>query len=130
MGVRRFDSWCAHRVRWRSRPERRSGPGWSVRLPDRTTVAVLAFASQCAVTEEDTMHAQTHSVDPTHVTVDETPVHVRVVADGHVIADTKNGLVVRERGLPVRYYVPPADTKRELLVRTERGAHCPYKGDW
>ncbi len=76
------------------------------------------------------MPTQAHSADPTHVTVDSTPVHLRVELGGEIIADSARVLVVREKGLPPRYYVPPEDVRMKYLERTKDGAHCPYKGDW
>jgi len=76
------------------------------------------------------MSSQTHSIDPTHVTVDSSPVHLHVEVGGEVVTDSARALVVREKGLPPRYYVPPEDVRMNLLERTKDGAHCPYKGDW
>jgi uncharacterized protein (DUF427 family) len=76
------------------------------------------------------MSTQTHSVDPTHVTVDPSPVRLRVELGGQVVAESARTLVVREKGLPPRYYVPPGDVRMDFLEHTKEGGHCPYKGDW
>jgi uncharacterized protein (DUF427 family) len=73
---------------------------------------------------------QERSSDPSRVTVDAAPVHVHVEAAGRVVADSRRGLVVRERGLPARYYVPADDVQKELVAPTADGGHCPFKGDW
>ena len=57
------------------------------------------------------------------------PKRVRVVADGVVIADTTRALTLKEASYPAVQYVPRTDAKMELLKRTERVTHCPYKGD-
>jgi uncharacterized protein (DUF427 family) len=76
------------------------------------------------------MTQRTHSLDPTHVTVDANPVRIRVMAGNRPVAQTERGLVVREKGLPARYYIPREDVQMELLERTDQGASCPFKGDW
>lgn len=54
---------------------------------------------------------------------------VRVSLDGIVIADTTHALTLKEASYPAVQYVPREDTKMDLLRRTERVTHCPYKGD-
>jgi uncharacterized protein (DUF427 family) len=76
------------------------------------------------------MAQRTRSLDPNHVTVDANPVRIRIMAGTQPIAETQRGLVVREKGLPARYYVPREDVRMELLERTTDGASCPFKGDW
>src|SRR5262245_50103792 len=76
------------------------------------------------------MALRTQSLDPNRVTVDPQPVAIRVIAGDETIANTKRGLVVREKDLPPRYYIPPGDVRMELLEPTSEGAHCPFKGDW
>ncbi len=67
---------------------------------------------------------------PDHpITITANPNRVRVLADGVVIADTTKALTLKEASYPAVQYVPRADTKMELLQRTERVTHCPYKGD-
>src|ERR1700748_795576 len=57
------------------------------------------------------------------------PKRIRVVADGVVIADTTHALTLKEASYPAVQYVPRADAKMDLLKKTERVTHCPYKGD-
>ena len=67
---------------------------------------------------------------PDHpITITANPKRVRVVADGVVIADTTHALTLKEASYPAVQYVPRADTKMELLKKTDRTTHCPYKGD-
>jgi len=44
------------------------------------------------------------------------------------VAETTDGVFVFETGHPVRYYIPRADVKMDLLSRTETESVCPYKG--
>jgi uncharacterized protein (DUF427 family) len=38
-------------------------------------------------------------------------------------------LTLKEASYPAVQYIPRADAKMELLSRTDRTTHCPYKGD-
>jgi uncharacterized protein (DUF427 family) len=67
---------------------------------------------------------------PDHpITITANPRRVRVLADGVVIADTTHALTLKEASYPAVQYVPRGDAKMDLLKRTERVTHCPYKGD-
>jgi uncharacterized protein (DUF427 family) len=67
---------------------------------------------------------------PDHpITISANPKRVRVTAGGTVIADTTQALTLKEASYPAVQYVPRSDAKMELLARTERVTHCPYKGD-
>jgi uncharacterized protein (DUF427 family) len=48
---------------------------------------------------------------------------------GHVIADSANAVILREKDYPARVYFPREDVAMEYMSRTERRTHCPYKGD-
>jgi len=48
---------------------------------------------------------------------------------GHVIADSAEALILREANYPPRVYFPRADVSMDYMSRTDRGSHCPYKGD-
>ena len=67
--------------------------------------------------------------DAHRITVSEPVVAVRVDVDGVVVAETTRARVLREGGLPPRYYVPRDDVRMELLVSTEHSTTCPFKGD-
>ncbi len=54
--------------------------------------------------------------------------HIRVVLAGVTIADSRHPRLLLETGLPIRYYLPEQDVRRELLEPTETATHCPYKG--
>jgi len=67
---------------------------------------------------------------PDHpITITHNPKRIRVTADGVVIAETTQALTLKEATYPAVQYVPRADAKMDLLKRTERVTHCPYKGD-
>lgn len=57
------------------------------------------------------------------------PKRIRVLADGVVIADTSKALTLKEASYPAVQYLPREDARMELLQRTERVTHCPYKGE-
>ncbi len=54
--------------------------------------------------------------------------HVVVRHDGQVVAESHRPELLFETGLPVRYYLPPADVRTERLARSETVSDCPYKG--
>jgi uncharacterized protein (DUF427 family) len=67
---------------------------------------------------------------PDHpITITKNPHRIRVTADGVVIAETTHALTLKEASYPAVQYIPRADAKLELLARTDRVTHCPYKGD-
>ena len=67
---------------------------------------------------------------PDHpITITANPKRVRVLADGVVIADTQKALTLNEASYPAVQYLPREDAHMELLQRTDRVTHCPYKGD-
>ena len=67
--------------------------------------------------------------DAHRITVSEPVIAVRVDVDGVVVAETARARVLREGGLPPRYYLPREDVRTELLVATEHTTTCPFKGD-
>jgi uncharacterized protein (DUF427 family) len=67
---------------------------------------------------------------PDHpISIAANPKRIRVSLDGVVIADSTNALTLKEANYPAVNYVPRKDANMELLARTERVTHCPYKGD-
>src|SRR5436305_488714 len=67
---------------------------------------------------------------PDHpIAITANPKRVRVTAGGVVIADTTHALTLKEASYPAVHYVPREDAHMELLSRSERTTHCPYKGD-
>lgn len=70
-----------------------------------------------------------HPHDPYHrVDVLESSRHVKVRVNGEVVAQTNRPKLLFETSLPTRYYIPPEDVRKELLVPSETQTVCPYKG--
>jgi uncharacterized protein (DUF427 family) len=63
------------------------------------------------------------------ITIEPNPARVVVSVAGHVIADTREALILREASYPAVQYVPRKDVDMSLLKRTEHATYCPYKGD-
>jgi uncharacterized protein (DUF427 family) len=67
---------------------------------------------------------------PDHpITIMSNPARVVVTVAGHVIADTRNALTLREATLPAAQYIPRKDVDMSLLKRTDHATYCPYKGE-
>ena len=67
---------------------------------------------------------------PDHpITIEPAPVRVKVSAGRHVIADTRDALVLREAAYPAVFYIPREHADLALLTRTDHASYCPYKGD-
>ncbi|MGH8503905.1 MAG: DUF427 domain-containing protein [Gammaproteobacteria bacterium] len=72
---------------------------------------------------------QGHLRDPYHrVDVRDTSRHVRIIAGGEVVAETRRPRVLSETGLPNRFYIAPGDVHGELLETSPTHTVCPYKG--
>ena len=69
-------------------------------------------------------------LNPDHlITVAPNPHRVRVVVGGVIVAETTRALTLKEASLPVVQYIPREDVAMDLLERSNRKTHCPYKGD-
>jgi uncharacterized protein (DUF427 family) len=67
---------------------------------------------------------------PDHpITIERNPARVTVSVGGHVIADTREALTLREASYPPVQYIPRKDVDMALLERTQHSTYCPYKGD-
>ena len=67
---------------------------------------------------------------PDHpITITPSRDHVRVMLNGHAVADTKRALVLQEAAYKPVFYIPREDAQLALLEKTAHGTHCPYKGD-
>jgi uncharacterized protein (DUF427 family) len=67
---------------------------------------------------------------PDHpITIERNPNRLIVTVHGHVIADTKDALTLREASYPAVQYVPRKDVQMALLERTQHSTYCPYKGE-
>ena len=70
-----------------------------------------------------------HPRDPRHrVDVRRSSREVGAIFAGETIAFTHRAMFLFETGHPTRYYIPPEDVRREVLVASERHTTCPYKG--
>ncbi|SCD72483.1 Uncharacterized conserved protein, DUF427 family [Streptomyces sp. Termitarium-T10T-6] len=56
------------------------------------------------------------------------PHHVRVDIDGRTVAESRYPVLLRETGLPDRYYLPPGDVRFDLLEPSALHTTCPVKG--
>jgi len=54
--------------------------------------------------------------------------HVVVSANGKVLAESERPVVLRETGLPERYYLPKDDVRMDLFEATSHHTTCPWKG--
>jgi uncharacterized protein (DUF427 family) len=67
---------------------------------------------------------------PDHpITITPSRDHVRVMLNGHAVADTKRALVLQEAAYKPVFYIPRQDARVDLLEKTTHGTHCPYKGE-
>jgi uncharacterized protein (DUF427 family) len=55
--------------------------------------------------------------------------HVRVEADGQLLAESDRAVELDETGLPTRFYLPREDVLTDLLTPSETTSYCPFKGD-
>ena len=67
---------------------------------------------------------------PDHpITIEPASMRVKVTANGQLIADTVEALVLREATYPAVFYIPRKDANLALLSRSDHSTYCPYKGD-
>ncbi len=107
--------------------------GAAYRYPDspieelRDLVAIRWQAMDAWYEEDERVYV--HPRDP-YKRIDILPSsrHVRVEVDGVTVAESHSPRLLFETGLPVRYYLPPLDVRREYLRPSESHTECPYKG--
>ena len=63
------------------------------------------------------------------IRIEPEPRRVRVMAGGHVIAETKRALSLREASYPPVLYIPREDARMDFLRPSVHRTHCPHKGD-
>src|SRR6266481_4869593 len=67
---------------------------------------------------------------PDHpISIERNPARVVVSVAGHVVADTRNALTLREADYSPVQYIPREDVDLSQLRRTDHATYCPYKGD-
>ena len=54
--------------------------------------------------------------------------HIRVIADGGLLAETKRPILIKETSHPPVYFIPPGDVYVEWLRKTSRTSFCEWKG--
>ncbi len=57
------------------------------------------------------------------------PRRIRAEFQGETVADSSNVLVMHETRLAPVFYFPRADVRMDLLVKSDRHTHCPFKGN-
>lgn len=92
-------------------------------------LVAVKWASADEWWEEDERVFGEHPRDPRHrVDARASSRHVRVEWQGTVLAESRRPVLVAETDLPLRYYLPRADVRFELLRRAPLTTWCPYKG--
>jgi uncharacterized protein (DUF427 family) len=67
---------------------------------------------------------------PEHpITIEPEAKRIVVRVAGHVVADTRAALTLREANYSPVHYIPRNDVDLSLLARTDHATYCPYKGD-
>src|SRR3954471_20585972 len=67
---------------------------------------------------------------PDHpMSIDRNLARVVVSIAGHVIADTRSALTLREADYPAVHYIPREDVDMTALERVGHESYCPFKGD-
>jgi uncharacterized protein (DUF427 family) len=78
---------------------------------------------------EEDQQVYGHVRDPYHrIDVVPTTRRLRVSVDGVVLAESGQVRGLYETGLPVRWYLPRADVRLDLLERSDTRTRCAYKG--
>src|ERR671916_1342445 len=122
-------------VRWALRAGNRTAhaAAWCYVEPVPAFAAIggyIAFSwSRIDAWFEEDEEVFVHPVSPYHrVDVLHSSRRVRVAVSGTTLAETNRPRLLFETGLPVRYYLPQADVRMDLLVKSETTTQCPYKG--
>ncbi|WP_430390046.1 DUF427 domain-containing protein [Dyella sp. 20L07] len=63
------------------------------------------------------------------ITITSNPRRVVVTIAGHVVADSRHTLTLKEASYPAVHYIPRNDVDMSQLARTDHATYCPYKGD-
>ncbi len=96
--------------------------------PDAEDHVIVAWEAVDAWFEEDE-RVLIHPRDPYHrIDTFSTSRRVEVRVEGVAVATSTRTKALYETALPVRYYFPPADVQRSLLVPSDTVTECAYKG--
>lgn len=63
------------------------------------------------------------------LSIDEDARRIRAVFQGQTVADSSNALVMHETRLGPVFYFPREDVRMDLLAKSSRRTHCPFKGN-
>jgi uncharacterized protein (DUF427 family) len=77
----------------------------------------------------ETLRKAAHAVGAHRITTRPSSRHIRVEADGEVLAESDRAIELDETGLPTRYYLPREDVRTDVLTPSPTTSHCPFKGD-
>jgi uncharacterized protein (DUF427 family) len=67
---------------------------------------------------------------PDHpISIQRNPARVVVSVAGHVVADTRSALTLREADYSPVQYIPSEDVDLSQLEQTDHATYCPYKGE-
>lgn len=95
--------------------------------PDLAGYVVLDFKAFDWLEDDEEIIG--HPRDPFHrvdIRASSLPVEVRL--DDVTLATTTGAQLLYETMLPVRYYIPPADVRLDLMEASTKKTVCPYKG--
>jgi len=128
-------------------PIRGNASYWSLTVDDRTSedavytyrepVETAEFLKGYVVLEWNKMDAWfeekeevfVHARDPfKRIDTVKTDRHIQIIANGETVADTSESVMLLEPGHPVRYYLPMADVRPEVLRPSATISNCAYKG--
>ena len=95
--------------------------------PDLSGYVVLDFKAFDWLEDDEEIIG--HPRDPFHrVDIRASSLTVEVKANGVTLAATNGAQLLYETMLPVRYYLPPADVRLDLMEASTKRTVCPYKG--
>lgn len=96
--------------------------------PDLSGYVVLDFNAFDEWLEEDEIILG-HPRDPfKRIDIRQSSRTVRIERDGVVLAESSRPILLFETSLPVRFYLPPADVRTDLLHPSDTTTVCAYKG--
>ena len=67
--------------------------------------------------------------NPFHrIELQESSQHLRIVLGGETLAETRHPVLLLEKGLPPRFYIPKGDVRMDLLTPSNTVTTCPVQG--
>jgi uncharacterized protein (DUF427 family) len=109
-------------------PDEEEYTAWGYKDPELEGFVSLRWGVMDAWYEEEE-RVLGHPRDPfKRVDVRRSSRHVRIEVDGRLLGEPRLARLLFETGLPVRYYVPPEDVRRDLLRPSGSTSFCAYKG--